>query len=437
MMTIPLEIWALFAVTGILTICTFLSIVRFGDSQRRVLTIVDKRHENTLVKLFVVEIGLLFAAAAWVVVHNFERSFGVINETINQISELQLNRDEWRVLSYAMVNEPSGITPINLPGYEDARSPFGLVVDDEESRFFLIQWVGEPGYGLVLRAIDFVEIDDSGEYPVEQLLRVDDLEGIAVDDKNVYAVTSHRELGKEGKRVRHLLRFSIDRSRLDEPDYRVEVETRDLTKIKDVDLGSTMASAGLEVNDRIWKDDFGRNGLRKDGEPNDPYWEWQQYAVEIEGITVRNDKIIIGLKYPLKAETGEAILLAYDWDKNQFEGFYKVNLGTLGISGLFFDEDSERLIVAASPTAKVRTGYEVQKSDEIRLLGNSKLFLFDWPLASDDDPANRILGNSAARARSKIEGVALSGADIWLAHDGPEPAIVKEPIVKIFPSYLK
>ena len=431
---IPLEIWVLFTVAGIITLCTLLSIVRFGESEKRVLTIVDKRHENTLVKLFVVEVGLLFAAAAWVVVHNFERSFGSINETIGQISELQLNRDEWRILSEAMVNEPSGIAPINLPGYKDARSPFGLVVDDEESRVFVIQWVGEPGHGRILRAIDFVASDDSGESPVEELLHVEDLEGIAVDDTQVYAVTSHRELGGGGKRARHLLRFSIERSRLDNASYRVQVESRDLTA-DELNIRSLMDSAGLEVDEGLWDDDFGRKGLSKSDKRNDPYWEWQQYAFEIEGLTLRNGKVIIGLKYPLKAETGEAILLVYDWDKNQFEGFHALNVGTLGISGLFFDEDRERLIVAASPTAKVRTGYAIQGSDEIRLLGNSKLFMFDWPLASDTGPENRTLGHSVARARSKIEGVAISGTDIWLTHDGPESAMVKEPIINVFPNY--
>jgi hypothetical protein len=155
--------------------------------------------------------------------------------------------------------------------------------------------------------------------------------------------------------------------------------------------------------------------------------ESQGYALEIEGLALRGDKLYVGLKWPLVSD--HALLLTYDVRIAAFVALDSVFLDGMGVSGLAIAtyKDESRLIVVANPT---------QKPDDDDcgnpLYNRSVIFTFRLPQTG---PFGESLSSLPAGDKcGKLEGISLRGDAAYLVYDRklrPDSGLVRKSVVWI------
>lgn len=380
----------LFALTGV---ATLFAVVRFGPNGTPLLSI----REPYLRKLFtflLLEVLTIALSIAYISVSRLDEATSAVQEVT---SELRASAAEWDDISKSWLNEPSGITNSNLQGYQDKQGPFGLAVDDEEPNIFVLEAVDHQLR--VRRTISIMNEDP------------DDFEAITWDQSEWYfAVTSHRQLEPEGAQSRKLLRFKIDPRKWVDIDYKITAQGRDLSE----KLENYLALHQIALDRKIWVT------------RSPAVDQWHPWAIEIEGLTIRHGQLLIGLKWPLSADH-RALILVYDWNKDEFIGYQELNLNSMGISDLAYDGQKDLLIVAANPPEKDR---DHNDEDERLYLGESTVHVFHWP-SSESSPKRISKVAALARTKSKLEGITLVGNELWLAYDKPNYALMRRPITEL------
>ncbi len=326
-------------------------------------------------------------------------------DTARQLDDFRISLEDSLTMTQSWINEPSDITASGLTGLEEPKGPLALAVDDEEPNLYVIEPVMNSLR--VRRCLRFIDPNASG--PTKEL-DPEDLEAITWDGtKWYYASTSFRQYGKDGITSRYLLRFQIDPRRWTESDYRIKPDLRDISDI----LREFLADNGVEIDRESW--------MRR----AEPCENWQPWALEIEGLATR-DNLLIGLKWPLDSNKN-ALIAVYDWETNRFVKLLRLQLYADGISALSYDITTEKLIVVGNPPAKERTG---DANDALRLLGDSRMYAFDWPKGSNE-PTN-MKKIPLSRTNAKLEGIALVKEEgtrkAWLAYDGPSSALIRQDI---------
>lgn len=294
------------------------------------------------------------------------------------------------------LHEPSGLTKSHL---SKPTNPIVLAVDDEQHGIFILE--GTTKTIKVHGPIRFKFDGFKGKDP-------DDLEGICYNGTSYFAITSHRRLGENKQGERRLVKFNIGTD-WKTKNYAIPLEAddvRDLSK----PLGKFLKNHGVIVDQNEWSKKY----------PDDPH----PYALEIEGLACDGGNLFLGLKWPL--HKGNALLVEYNWLEKKFiGGVVHLDLGSKGISGMFYHSDRNLLIVAANPPVKVydTDGPEVAE----RYFGSSDLYVFQL------EPSTRKLTlvkklAKYSRHGAKLEGVTIVDNDLWLAYDGRKPAVLRKPL---------
>lgn len=387
--TVLVVFMCLFLATGFLTL---LGIVRFGP-RRRALVTIEESYLNRLFTSLLLEVVAIGLSVVTIAVNQLRGTVDGIKRTTDELNEFRTSLNESLRMTSSWLNEPSGLTTTSLAGSGEAHKPFGLAVDDEKPDLFVVEKVLDN-----LRVRKVIELSDQ---------KPKDLEAITWDrEKFYYATTSFRQLGEEGEPYRKLLRFKVDSKRWVDSDYEIATETRDFS----AKLGAFLVANHIPVDWERWS------------QPQaPPQKDWHPWQLEIEGLAVCNDELVIGLKWPLTPQK-EAILLTYNWAQDEFREFHPLDLNGKGISDLAYDPEHNLLFVAANPPEKER---EKVREDESRYLGESSIQVFDWA-DSARQPKFRSKLQGFNRPRAKLEGIAIIGDDLWLAYDGPNNALVSE-----------
>jgi predicted acylesterase/phospholipase RssA len=316
--------------------------------------------------LYAAALALWLALAAAIVVRAWTRP------------TLTLTDESWAEASQVWFNEPSDLAATRLTRQGQ---PVLLGVDDEESAIFVLQRIPGGSHPGIVR--------------VGGLERaVVDLEGLSLDGctNAGVAITSHRRLGEDA--VNQLIYFTLaegwqggDAPVLDES-ARLDLSGP---------LSAALSRAGVTVNPEDWK--------KEASEPDVPgATGYHPYAVEIEAIAYRPDKVTIGLKWPLHG--GKALLWEYA-EGSATASIRSVDLGGRGITGLAWVGDT--LYIAANPPGKERKG--VKKGPPF---GQSAIYR----MAPNAEPVD--LGRREAIADgAKLEGLAVLGDELIGAFDGP------------------
>ena len=382
--TVLIILLGFFVVTGILTL---LAIARFGPDERPLVT-MDPKYLGRLFTSLLLEVVVLVITIGGLAVNGLRESSKNMDKSSSQLNKALANL-EASILreTNEIINEPSGLTSFEKGGL------YGLVVDDEEPLLFV---VAPSDNDLRFRRTLRLEGMDP-----------EDLEAVTWDRQSwFYATTSFRQLGDEGKATRQLLRFEIPEDWMS-IEYVAQPQARDISE----DLRTFLSSNGIAVDRGLWE----KRAPQSD--------RWHPWALEIEGLAIRNDELLIGLKWPL-SEDGKAVLVAYSWEDREFTDVQRLSLDGKGISDLAYRPLGEILLVAANPPAKERRGNE---HDEKEHLGKSSLYVYSWPTA---ERLPRLLHtvHAIARIRAKLEGVSIVGDEVWLTYDGPNHDLARQPI---------
>jgi hypothetical protein len=304
-------------------------------------------------------------------------------------------------LAKAAMKEPSGLCSSGLSDESDGPGALALAVDDDRSTVFVLARQADGSLGAV-RALP-ISIGGSSNEDME----INDLESITWDRAKYYfAAGSHRSSASKQAKTRHLLRLTIDPAHWADANYTVASEDRDIGAA----LVAYLHTQGVVVSEEKWK---------KDADPP-ANGDWHPYAMEIEGLAVRKDRLLLGLKWPLK-DDGAAIVVEYDWSdgpNGKFTRIWFLGLDSQqGISELTYDSDASQLLVVGNLPAKVREG---DSGDDKRLTGKSVVYTFD-----DSGDKFTLKSKTAALGRdgAKLEGLAImpngkGGVDLWLGYDG-------------------
>ena len=369
----------LFFATGI---CTLLAIMKFGPNQKTII-VINQRYLNRLFTSLLLEVVTIGIAVGAITVKELRQSTQDISKAVKELRQstqdiskaakdlkaFTVTLEEFLVNTRSWINEPSGLTSSNLIGSAEAKGPFALAVDDEEPEIYVVEKVSN--YLRVRRALPL-----SDEIP-------EDLEAITFDGQRYYyATTSFRQLGTDGQNSRKLLKFEIDNRRWVDIDYSIKTEVRDISN----KLGTFLKNHDIQINVKDWS------------KKQSPTEDWHPWALEIEGISVRNSDLLIGLKWPLNSSKN-AIIVSYNWDTDEFKNIYEVDLSGKGITDLFFDPGKSHLLVAANPPAKEKDN---NTADERNLLGESAIYAFNWrDFSKDPIFLNKV--PSVARTKAKLE----------------------------------
>lgn len=297
------------------------------------------------------------------------------------------------------LREPSGLVATSLRDAEGR--PLVLAIDDELPRLHLLTAV--EGEVRVERTIDLTT-------------PVDDLEALAFDAARglVYAVASHRRHDEPAEAV--IVRRALD---ADAPEEALHLSPAAIAAaLEKVGVAVQRGKRGrLKLDGRAW--------WRKDED------ERHAYAFEIEAAACAGDDLLLGVKVPL-APDGAALVLAVALDALPAPGApdlgvtlpegalraLRADLGGHGATAMCVDPATGELWIASNPADKPGRGGATAAD----AYGRSRLTRFRR--ASDAlEPVGT--PHDLGRAGAKLEGLAVVGAEVWLAYDGEDAAIVR------------
>lgn len=348
------------------------------------------------------------------------------------LGELDEAAQAWANASARILDEPSGLAPTRLQRGDEP--VLALAVDDEVGEIFLLQSLGVDRIG-----VSYVLLQEERE--------INDLEAACFDGRFHYVVTSHRDVNDSKEMA--ILRFELLDGTYEKSGHEIEVKQfarSDRAQIEWLDGlklaldppgGPRLAAVGpagddSTVNGRIW-----RNGDEANAHP---------YAFEIEGAACGREKLWLGLLYPA-APSGNPIVLEHDLiedtgltkpiayeleipsdirlradEEDTLAGRYQY-----GISAMAFDADTGRLLVAVNPSAK---GDDLRRNgvDPAHTHGKSRILWYDLQDGSFVGRGDFLLPESD----SKLEGLAVTGGDLWLAYEGQRTVMLRVPITHVY-----
>ncbi len=325
-------------------------------------------------------------------------------ETLDQsLTNTVENLNDMLLFSQSCLNEPSDITSSDLKGCRHVPGPFALAVDDDEPYVFIVRRTGDDLSAY--KTLHFGEIQ-----PPE------DLEAITWDqDKWYYASTSFRKFDDPSSL--QLLRFEVKSRAWIDDEYRLTPEVRNIAE----PLYDLLNKNGIEIDRKAWAE--------KTKPSKNLNEDWHPYEIEMEALAVRNETLLLGLKWPLDSN-GHALLAEYSWKDKAFTRITRLDLAGAGISGLSFDIADKVLFVVANPPAKVRKLHFAVDVD--RLCGKTIVYKYDWPLDAET-PQKIAEVRSLARPRAKLEGLAKIDNEVWVTYDGPNHGLDWNPQDELSP----
>jgi hypothetical protein len=355
---------------------------------------VKKAYADRLFKVAVIEIVVLCMTFAG---QSLMEARVTDVERVQAEESLSFSTNEWAKNSLLWLNEPSDLAATPFRTRDDR--PLLLAVDDDEPGIFLIEARNQTDRTLMLINHMF------------SLADIADIEGAAWNQGDTYYVmTSHRRLDEskrdERQDERKLLSFRIERNSGSFDRLQLVGNPVDLT------FGNTPLQNFLEENNVA----IDRGLWKKNSEGSHPY------ALELEGLAFHDNKLYMGMKWPLDA-SGRALLLTWDIRSETFVSLVPLDFNGNGITALTVDPETKTLLIAVNPPQRMAP--ELAGSYE-KYGGKSQLYVVPVDELGKPDMRLRPILN-VQRLDAKLEGIAVIDGLLVLSYDGRPSAFVTQP----------